>query len=191
MKRSTSILFIVIILSVQACKYEKANQNPELQTFEHSDVPQHYVMLNQEEISPEELAIMRQRALAVLNHRQSENNNKSYTIVDKDLWKYDGSVKNSDFTKGEALAGKWIDFKEDLTYTYGDYGDQKGSGRYFFDLETKKLLLLDDHPGIKPQEFDVKLTNDMMVIVGEFLYQDNNLQAKLVRIPERPAKQQN
>lgn len=189
MKSISLSIFSILVISILSCKYDTPNQAQANQTFEHKDVPNLYVMMNQEEISPDEVSVMRQKALAVLNHRQSENSNKSYTIIDKDVWRYDGFVKNSDFLKSDDLAGKWIDFKEDLTYEYGSFQVKEGSGRYFFDLESKKLLLLDDHPFVKPQEFDVKLNNDMMVLVGEYLYNDNNLQGKLVRISEKPAKQ--
>jgi len=186
-----SIFFIfcgMMTMFLMSCKNDNKSKEESTLTTEDIKVPSDYAMMNQETISAAAVNEMRQQALAVLSHRQKEQNNKSYTIVDKDIWSYDATVKDSDFNTGEKVAGKWIDFHENLTYEYGDYGDRKGGGHYFFDLESKKLLMVDDHPAIKPQEFDVKLADQMLVLVGESVYQDNNLQAKLVRIAAKPAK---
>ncbi|MBK9254190.1 MAG: hypothetical protein IPM42_01745 [Saprospiraceae bacterium] len=182
------VLSVIFTMFCISCKNE--NKSSEIKAVESKamEVPSDYAMMNQDDISEASVNEMRQQALAVLHHRQKEQNNKSYTIVDKDFWSYEATVKDSDFNTGEKVAGKWIDFHENLTYEYGDYGDRKGGGHYFFNLETKKLLMVDDHPAIKPQEFDVKLTDQMLVLVGESVYKDNNLQAKLVRISAKPSK---
>lgn len=189
MKFILGLLSIFTVLSLTSCNFDKAKPSTTAEKAETPKVPQDYVMLNQEELSGDEIKTMRSNALSILNHRQKESNNKAYSIIVNNLWKYDGAVKNSDFLKGDQLAGKWIAFKDDLTYEYGDYQETKGSGRYFFDLEKNLMLMLDNHPDIKPQEFEVKLVTDMMVLVGNYIYQDNNLQAKLVSITSKPTKQ--
>ena len=180
----------MILLSVFlfSCKNNNSTVSEKSSTETSMAVPDHYAMMNQEDFTILEVTGMRQSAIALLNHRKTAQNNKSYTILDKDIWLYEATVKNSDFITGEKVAGRWIDFRENLTYAYGIYQDQKGTGQYFFDFENKKMLMIDDHPAIKPQEFDVKLSNDMLVLVGEAVYSDNNLQAKLIRIPTIPVK---
>ena len=88
----------------------------------------------------------------------------------------------------DSLGGRWIDFKENLTYEYGRYDKKEGQGRYTYDLEKGSLLMMDDNEAIKPQEFEVKLRDDMMVIVGLYTYEDNNMQAKLTRHPSYPSR---
>ena len=55
-------------------------------------------------------------------------------------------------------------------------------------MEKAFLLLIDDNEGMKPQEFEVKMNNDMLVIVGHYTYKDNNMQAKLLRQASYPVK---
>ncbi|MBC7886082.1 MAG: hypothetical protein H7X99_11450 [Saprospiraceae bacterium] len=147
-----------------------------------------YPLFNQENLREGEIRSMRLAALNTLEHRQKESGNKTYIILDKDLWQFDAVVKSSDMDTHDSLSGKWIDFKEDLTYDYGLYQDKHGSGKYIYDLDKAIMLLVDDSDGIKPQEFDVKLRNDMMVLVGQYVYQDNNLQCKLTRLDTIPVK---
>ncbi len=145
-------------------------------------------LLNQEDMKEGEIVLDRKEALDILEHRIKESGKKSFTIIEKDLWVFDGIVKNSQMLIGDSLQGRWIDFKEDLTYDYGRKENKEGSGRYFFDFDKSILLMLDDNEGIKPQEFEVKLRNDMLVIVGMFTYDDNNMQAKLTRAEKAPGK---
>lgn len=110
--------------------------------------------------------------------------------MDKDIWVFGGLVSDTRTLFGDSLNGAWIDFKENLTYDYGQYENKSGSGHYFYDFEKATLLMLDDNPAIKPQEFEVKMNNDMLVIVGQFIYKDNNMQAKLDRKASFPSKNQ-
>ncbi len=145
-----------------------------------------YAMLNQDDMTPAEIAKYRSTAISALEFRYKESGKESITIMDKDIWLYEGTVKNSDLIPMDSLGGKWIDLKEDLTYEYGSYAVSKGKGRYHYDLEKRLLLLVDDNDLIKPQEFKVKALNDILVLEGSYIYKDNNLQAKLGRRSARP-----
>lgn len=179
------LLFLFLSIIMFSCKMDKTS----LSTTD-TDVKEleAYAMLNQQDLKPEEIAAMRLAALQILDHRQKESANKSYTIIDKDIWQYDATVINSDMKSGDSLEGRWIDFKEDLTFEYGRYDKKDGKGRYFYNLEDSSLLMVDDNEVLKPQEFDVKALNEMIVIVGRYVYKDNNIQSKLLRIPNYPAK---
>lgn len=147
-----------------------------------------YAMLNQDDIKPGEIAKYRSTAIAALEFRYKETSKESITILDKDIWVYEGTVKNTDLTPMDSLGGRWIDFKEDLTYEYGSYSESKGKGRYHYGLEKGLLLLIDDNEMIKPQEFKLRALNDILVLEGSFIYKDNNLQAKLGRRATRPTE---
>lgn len=173
------LTFSLIMLA--SCKSEQKNNNPP-KTREEMEkrAGDSYIMLNQDGTRPGEVTSMRKVATDILASRMKESS-KSITIMDKDIWVYDGVVKNSDMTMRDSLGGSWIDFREDLTYEYGRYDKKGGKGKYHYDLDKGLLLMVDENEAIKPQEFEVKLRNDMMVIVGAPTYEDNNLQAKLVR----------
>ena len=53
---------------------------------------------------------------------------------------------------------------------------------------TKKAVAVIIFMIWKAQEFEVKLRDDMLVIVGLFNTKDNNIQAKLDRMPAYPSK---
>ncbi|MCB9310051.1 MAG: hypothetical protein H6567_08340 [Lewinellaceae bacterium] len=148
-------------------------------------------LLNQENISAADIATMRTNAEGMLEFRDKELNHKSVTIIDKDIWKVVAFIIGRDGKFGDKLHGAWIDFKEDLTYTYGHYDKTEGQGLYIYDLDKELILLIDDNQTMKPQEFKVKVTNDNLVLVGTETYRDNAMQAKLDRtasFPSAPAE---
>jgi hypothetical protein len=157
-----------------------------------ADVPpseEIYVYFNQEGVSPNEIASWRSSAQSILEKRKADFANKSYEALVKDLWLVDAYLSGDRMVSGDSVRGAWLDFKDDLTYEYG-FGEKKtGMGKYFYEFESSKLLMLDDNSLLKPQEFDVRLRNDMVILVGEYVYRDNNLQSKLTRGKSYPANQ--
>lgn len=181
-----SLIFALLFMA--SCKSDhKTNEPPKTREDMEKQAGDSYIMLNQDGKRPGEVTSMRKVASGILASRVKEAANKSYTIMDKDIWIYDGVVSEKGMKMRDSLGGRWIDFKEDLTYEYGRYDKKEGRGKYFYHLENGTLLLIDDNEAIKPQEFEVKHRNDMMVIVGMSTYEDNNLQAKLVREATYPA----
>lgn len=185
----TIFLFITISLFFIGCQSE-SKKGSNTNEITKPAISEAYILSNQKDILPLEIETMRKSASEVLALRKKEAANKSYTIMDKDIWVFGGLVSNTRTLFGDSLNGAWIDFKENLTYDYGQYENKSGSGHYFYDLEKATLLMLDDNPAIKPQEFEVKMNNDMLVIVGQFIYKDNNMQAKLDRKTSFPTKNQ-
>lgn len=143
---------------------------------------------NMTKIKPYEVIPMKGDAEIIINHRYKETGKKSYIILDKDLWEFEFIFSGKKMTTPNQLDGCWIDFSEDLTYTYGYYQEEKGSGRYAFSLDSGLLLLIDNSDQIKPQEFEAKLFDETMVMDGNHIYKDNNYNAKLKRITQRPTK---
>ena len=139
-------------------------------------------------VQPEEIEPMNQDAEVIIAHRYKETERKSYIMLDKDLWEYEFIFSGKQMSAVNQLKGYWIDFSEDLTYTYGHYQEVMGSGRYTFSLDSGLLLLIDDNKKIKPQEFEAKLFDQTLIMDGNEIYKDNNYNAKLKRIIERPTK---
>jgi hypothetical protein len=184
--RSLLVILVSFIVTLMACKTD--NTPGKGKDTKQEPINDAYILLNQTGIAPVELEAMRKTASETLAFRKKESGNKSYTIMDKDIWAFGGFVTESKTLFTDSLGGAWIDFKENLTYDYGKYDKKGGSGHYFYDMEKATLLMLDDNPAIKPQEFDVKLREDMLVIVGQPNTRDNNIQAKLDRMPSYPSK---
>ncbi len=183
----TYYLFLIISFCFSACKSDGEKSTKSL-TKSNSVISKAYMLTNQKDFLPQEIETMRKTASEVLALRKKDSGNKSYTVMDKDIWAFGGLVSDSRALFGDSLAGTWIDFKENLTFDYGQYDKKSGSGHYFYDMEKATLLMLDDNPAIKPQEFEVKMNNDMLVIVGQAIYKDNNMQAKLDRKATFPTK---
>jgi hypothetical protein len=94
----------------------------------------------------------------------------------------------SDMKMGDSTAGEWLDFKEDLTYEYGKFDQVNGGGRYFYNFDESTLLMIDNNAAMKPQEFETKHANDVMILIGKPLYRDNNIQTKLNLVASKPSK---
>lgn len=143
---------------------------------------------NMTRIKPNEIEGMKQDAEVIINHRYKQTAKKSYIILDKDLWEYEFIFSGKKMSAINQFAGCWIDFSEDMTYTYGQYEKQIGGGIYTYSPESGLLLLIDNSDKIKPQEFEAKLFDQTLVMDGNDIYKDNNYNAKLKRITERPKK---
>lgn len=138
--------------------------------------------------SPETIKNLKTAAVAILDHRQKENNKKAFILLDKDMFEFEFVFTGKTMTKPGQLSGSWIDFNEDLTYTYGYYQEDQGAGRYTYDLDSGLLLIVDDNDAVKPQEFEAKLFDRSLIMDGNEVYKDNNFNAKLRRITEKPIK---
>lgn len=143
---------------------------------------------NMTKIKPYEVLQMKGDAEIIINHRYKETNKKSTILLDKDLWEFEFIFSGKKMTAPNQLEGCWIDFSEDLTYTYGYFQEEQGSGRYAYSIDTGLLLLIDDSDQVKPQEFEAKLFDITLVMDGNDIYKDNNYNAKLKRITQRPTK---
>lgn len=182
------ILFVFISLFA-SCK-ENATKNgtpaektPTTNTINKSaNVEAFYPMLNQVDLSTMEVAAFRKSATDIVHHRNKEIGNKVSTILTKDSWKYEGIFKGSQFLPADSLNSKWIKFKDNLTYDYGQNTEIKGSGMYTYNFDTGLLLMVDNDTNLKPNEYNVKVHNDLIILEGQSTYQDNNIQAKLVRV---------
>jgi len=134
------------------------------------------------------MTALRERAKSVIDFRTKNAEFSTAQILDAGVWEYKFTFADGAMSKLGELAGKWIDFKDDNTYEYGLYDDVKGSGIYHYDPLTTIVLLIDDDPSMKPQEFEMKIVSDALVMVGQKTYNDNGTQSKLDKRDSRPTK---
>lgn len=186
-------IYSLIIFFVTACKEERKQgadvgkvSGPALN--QSANIDAFYPMLNQSDLSTNEIITYRQSATPIVNHRNKESGNKATAILTQDKWAYDGIFKGSEFITLDSTQVKWIDFKDDLTYEYGQNKEVKGSGIYAYNFDTGVLLMVDNEITMKPYEYKVKAHNDLIILEGMSTYQDNNIQAKLVRITDNKIK---
>jgi hypothetical protein len=174
------VFFSIIIVAISCKENTKAGeskQNTEQSTTQAS--------VDKSTVSKNDVVGMYNQAAAIMKYRL-ENNPKTWAIIDVGVWKYDGIFKQGSLLKPEEVEGKWIDFDEKNKYEYGNKSKIEGSGTYHYDNDKSILLLLNNDQNIKPEEYNVRLINGMMIIEGKDTYKDNNTQAKLSKIDARP-----
>lgn len=179
------LLFICLFTLLTGCK-ENWGENKVTET-ENKAIVQDTLMSASMAKKPESAQIkqMNEQALAILQYRR-ENKPKNYAIIDVGVWAYEAAFKDGAMSKPGEYDGHWIDFDENNNYEFGIKNQVKGSGKYHYDNDSQLLLLVNNNPEVKPEEYELKLVNDIMIMMGKTTYQDNGFQAKLVKISERP-----
>ncbi len=183
MNRLILTLLSTILIIFSACKTDTASDTSSAKSAN----AQNPALNNKNE---EELGVdigaklnipgLRAQALSILNHRLKTFPD-TYQIVDHDLWEYK-FVFDGEISPPGKYKGVWIDFKEDHTYDYGNRDKVEGSGRYNYHLDRGELVLVDNDKNKKPQEFTVKIANDVMILQGTATYNDRHLQMKLENV---------
>lgn len=139
-------------------------------------------------VNAQDIRFYRSEAKKEIDALWKSTNKKSYIVIDNQLFEYVAVLGGDEMTPNGYLDGYWIDYSEDLSYTYGHYEKQLGRGIYALDMENMIITMLDDDENKKPQSFELKIANDTAIFIGRSVYNDNNMQGKMVRIEKRPSK---
>lgn len=132
---------------------------------------------------------LRNLALSTITFRmQGKEDQLASTSIEADIWHYEFVFDGKTMAAPQPHDGYWLDLKPDWTYEYGRYGEKEGSGRYHYSFENSTLLMVDDSPSVKPDEYEVKLAGDSLVLVGKGNFESNSKQCKLFRSPNYPTK---
>ena len=166
MKINHASLILLFVLLIASCKNEGGNVNP------INDKPKEG--FNRAE---------KGTAASILEFRLKEEPD-IIPIIEADTWEYKFVFDGNAMSKEGDYDGQWIDFKQDNSYMYGEKDKVKGSGRYHYSFDTSILLMVDNDPNKKAQEYEAKFAGDVMVLVGTSTYKDNAYQMKLERIPD-------
>ena len=149
-----------------------------------------YLLSNQKGFQDSTIQNLRIAAEKELRQRIDTSAKQFTSVLEKDLYHIQAVLRGSEVVFDEKVKAGWIDFAPDNTYKYGVYADHMGGGKYHFDASGSIILLLDNNQAIKPQEFQALINGDALVLVGQDTYRDNNMQAKLNRMPEMPVSKQ-
>ncbi len=114
---------------------------------------------------------------------------KAAAAMTINIWHYEFLFDGKTMNAPQPHDGHWVLFKDDHTYEYGFYEDKMGSGRYHYSITSGLLLMADDDYTKRPEEYEVKLSGDVLVLVGQANYETNSRQAKLNRGEYLPTRQ--
>lgn len=183
MKAIHLILLATLVTMSIACKQD-AGKKIQNEAADAAKIDSEEIILNPE--SSQSVAELRSHAEALIKKR-SENEGV-YSMMVVDYWNYKFVFNGTEMSKEGEYDGKWIKFKDDFTYEYGLYDVVQGKGKYHFTLDSSKLIMLDSQSGKKPEEWEVKSKEDVMILVGSNYFGNNPQQCKLERVPSIPKK---
>ena len=143
--------------------------------------------VSEKKASPQ-MTSLRNQAKSVYDYRMENTEFSTAQILDNGVWEYKFTFADGAMSELGSLAGKWLDFAENNTYEYGSYDTIEGSGIYHYDPLSTIILMIDNDPTAKPQEFEMKIVMDALVMVGQKTYNDNSTQSKLDKREVRPTK---
>lgn len=184
---STMLSFLVI-----SCKNDsnlKDTYSSIRTVDEDSLIKSGYTRILSKAETEEQIQAWRLNADAVIKFRSEKDNNKSWAILTSGVWEEEFVFEAGMDKPEKKEPGNWIQYNDDLSYTYGHYNEVKGSGRYHYSPETKLLIMIDDDPKVAPTEYEVQIANGMMVWSGQLTYKNNSTQKKLIKINKRPTKE--
>ena len=142
-----------------------------------------------EKYTTEQIISMNRAAQRILEYRNKEKGRKYWDVLCTGPWEYQYIFGGIEKTKPDELNGRWIEFKENMTYQYGYYEEIQGEGTYHYDLASAELLLVDKNETIKPTEYIVQMYANIAILKGTDAYYDNNYQCKIKGvgfIPKKP-----
>lgn len=139
-------------------------------------------------IDQQEVRRLRDLAKSEIDQEWKQSNKEAFTNLHLDLFEYKALLAGESMSKPGKYDGYWINFEEDLTYSYGYYNKVEGTGIYNFKVENQRLVLLDNNDRIKPQSFSLRIAGDVVIFIGGHEYKDNNMQGKMERVEKRPSK---
>jgi hypothetical protein len=187
LKKDIMYLLILIIVII-SCKQESKQVNKEKEKLSFSDsIAASGRIAKPTEISKDKIKSEHKFAQGILTQR-IKTKPKNWIILDAGVWEYEFVYKDGAMSKQGEYTGKWIDMDENNNYKYGYYDVMEGSGKYHYDNDTHMLLLVDDDETTMPQEFELKIQNDMMIMMGRNTFGNNAIQAKLIKRNNVPSK---
>ncbi len=186
-------LFLALILAVCAASCgnpSSSNGKAVPEAAQGKPVEEVYLLSNQASISDTLIASQRKQAEASIAQKMDTAAQQLTSVLEKDVYHIQAVLRGSEVVFDDKVKAGWLDFETNHAYKYGIYGEHLGGGQYYFDAVKSIILLVDNDPRIKPQEFQALISEDALVLVGQDTYRDNNMQAKLNRMAGLPVQRQ-
>jgi hypothetical protein len=131
------------------------------------------------------LMTWRVKAAIELTERSSKDNNKTYKSITNGVWVVDAAHLD-EFASYNVIEGKWIQFKEDLTYEYGKFDKTIGKGRYHYQPLSQLVLLLDQKENVRPLEYEIGWSDGYIVLQGTPTFDDTEIAIKMINANSKP-----
>ena len=171
--------FVVAAILCIACKEQPTQASTDRVVNEDSGNVIHTAPA---EISPANKAKIdnsRSHAYALIESRSQGED--AYSMLVVGWWMYEAI-----FTGGErpkpVEPGYYIKFEDDFSYSYGQYQDVQGGGKYHLTFNTDddpKLIMVDDNPSKYPEEWSILSKENVLILVGSNYFGNNPKQMKL------------
>lgn len=138
-------------------------------------------------LNEELLMTWRVKAALEIEERAKKGERKSYPILTRGYWALD-AVYVDDFGPNEAVDGKWIKFNENLTFEYGKFDKIISKGRYYYEPNVEKIILLDEIENNRPLEYEVGWSGEYVIFGGTDLFDDGDIRIKMFNRQTQPAR---
>ncbi|MEL6124083.1 MAG: hypothetical protein AAFR14_10195 [Bacteroidota bacterium] len=136
----------------------------------------------------EELASIRAQALTLISDR-IENSDGPLAMLTVGYWYPEFVFNAGKMSQVDQYKGYWIKYNDDFTYSYGQYGDVHGGGRYHFTLDNNSLLMLDNNVDQEPKSWIANHNGEAMAYVGQHDWDVNNgMQIKMLPLDNIPPR---
>jgi len=100
-------------------------------------------------------------------------------------WNYDVVVKGTGPV--DDFKGQWIQLNSDYTFELGKNGVSIGGGKWNYNSEDNRLVLLDNNGSEMPTEWKLMKNGATIICVGTPDFQNNDTQIKWTNTKEKPA----
>ena len=98
------------------------------------------------------------------------------------IWKYTGSTKSGWYNNE-----KWIEFKKDMTFAFGQDGKEIGKGKWFLEDETNYLTIdYDGEDKTKNEHWRAQMNSPVLILIGNTNITKSGEQIKMDKVEERP-----
>jgi len=82
---------------------------------------------------------------------------------------------------------KWIEFKKDMTFAFGQDGKEIGKGKWFLEDETNYLTIdYDGEDKTKNEHWRAQMNSPVLILIGNTNITKSGEQIKMDKVEERP-----
>lgn len=187
--RNWIALVIILSISFTACKQDAAtkaetqkSEEPKNAVKNNTDTKVLFTNLPGPAISVDK----REKAETMLKYRREQDDKKSWAILESGVWKYVFVFNGESMSKPSEEIVKWVDFKQDGTFDYGEGSKVVTAGQYHYNFDKGELLMIDNDVKSGPAAWKVNNVGAAMVLLGQSEFTNNSYQIKLDKMDSRP-----
>lgn len=172
---SLLMIFLISCNSGKESKNQKSTENQEIAPERNLEMDEGFVKYESERF------IETERALAASKlKRYFSSEPEAMQILSSKKYEIDYILTVNKKMPQKIVEGEWLDFTNDFEFTWYKNDTLFQKGKYFYGMETDRLLMLSDDPSDFPSEWTVKSSGDAIVLVGTATFKNNNTQIHML-----------